>query len=544
MQTPEGDFLEQRPEAKTLRIEDLMREMQRGRVRIPAFQRPFQWKRDDARKLIDSLYRGYPISSLLMWERRAEAGELRLSSGLAFKADARDDAWWVVDGQQRLVSLARVLLTPNGVADDFALDFDLDEQRVMPARDAAQRDADPARWLPLNQVVDSEQLVAWLVARQPGPARQAVAIRVGKRLREYDVPVYIVRTERDAVLREIFGRINNSGKPLNVHQVFEALNSGRSMTRPDSLSTMADALAGLRFGRLDEALIYRALRVVQGQDVVESGREQPQRLADEVAEQAFAHTHRALAASVQFLARDAGIAHWRVLPYKQPLVTLAKFFHFHPQPVPRSRELLARWLWRGALNGSHQGNTVSTREALALIEPEDEEGSVQRLLHRVGRTAPTLPGPEQRFRFRDAAAKLQTLALLHLRPRDLGTGAPIDAAAWLDPMEGGDDEMLPPQILASGVDSPLRFGIANRMVQAPGGVLRSRLLAVSDPSIMDSHGITLDAWQALQRGDGAEFLRLRARLLGELSDAFFRSKARWDESDRPSLRALQLNDEG
>ncbi|MFM2059481.1 MAG: hypothetical protein RLY71_3866 [Pseudomonadota bacterium] len=546
MLTQDSEFLEQRPEARAMRVEDLVRDMRRGRLRIPTFQRPFLWKREDARKLIDSIYRGYPVGNLLLWERRAEAAQQQLGAGLHIQAEAREDAWWVVDGQQRLVSLARVLLMPEGVSDDFALDIDLDERRVVPSIESRTRAADPTRWLPLNRVVDSEHLVAWLVAMQPGALRQQRAIQAGKRLREYDVPVYIVRTGHDAVLREIFGRINASGKPLEVHEVFEALNSGRHGTQPDSLSAMADALSSWRFGHLDESLIYRALRVVQGQDIVESGREQPKRMPDAAAAEALVRTQQALTAVIQFLTEDAGIPHVRVLPYKEPVVTLAKFFHFHPRPNARSRQLLARWVWRGALNGSHQGNTVSTRSALALVEAADEEGSVQRLLQRVGRQRPELPPVAQRFNFRHAAAKLQVLALLELRPRDLASGEPIDAAAWLEQQGGQDpDATVPPMIVPGGGGSePWRTSLANRLIQGSGSRLRERLMGEGvGADILHSHGVTDAAVAALRRGDSLEFLRLRAEALDVWLAQSFSRHARWDETDRPSLASLTLADE-
>jgi uncharacterized protein with ParB-like and HNH nuclease domain len=39
-----------------------------GTVRIPGFQRPFVWEPSRAALLMDSLYKGYPIGSLLLEE--------------------------------------------------------------------------------------------------------------------------------------------------------------------------------------------------------------------------------------------------------------------------------------------------------------------------------------------------------------------------------------------------------------------------------------------------------------------------------------------
>jgi uncharacterized protein with ParB-like and HNH nuclease domain len=41
-----------------------------GEIRIPAFQRGFVWTPDGVAFLMDSIYRGYPIGSLLMWRTK------------------------------------------------------------------------------------------------------------------------------------------------------------------------------------------------------------------------------------------------------------------------------------------------------------------------------------------------------------------------------------------------------------------------------------------------------------------------------------------
>lgn len=139
-QDPEA--LERRPEARTFKVEDLLAEVRLGRVRIPPFQRGIRWKWQDAAKFFDSLYRGYPVGTLLFWETDAEPAEVHFGS-VHISAQARTDALWVVDGQQRLVSLARVLPAPEPDADGFALYFDLDQRSfVRPPKNLA--DAPPA----------------------------------------------------------------------------------------------------------------------------------------------------------------------------------------------------------------------------------------------------------------------------------------------------------------------------------------------------------------------------------------------------------------
>ena len=49
----------------TMKIGDLVEAYRAGRIVIPEFQRDYVWAKNKAPKLIDSLYRNFPVSALL-----------------------------------------------------------------------------------------------------------------------------------------------------------------------------------------------------------------------------------------------------------------------------------------------------------------------------------------------------------------------------------------------------------------------------------------------------------------------------------------------
>lgn len=68
---------------------------------VPAFQREYVWKRDDAKELIDSLIKEYPTGTMLTWETNTPP-ELKGPH----KYDAKQGAVRILlDGQQRLTTL-------------------------------------------------------------------------------------------------------------------------------------------------------------------------------------------------------------------------------------------------------------------------------------------------------------------------------------------------------------------------------------------------------------------------------------------------------
>jgi hypothetical protein len=533
----DSEPLEHRPEARAFKVEDLLPDLRRGRIRIPPFQRGIKWKWTDAAKFFDSLYRGYPVGTLLFWETSAEPAEL-LFGALRISAQARSDALWVVDGQQRLVSLARVLLAPEPDADAFALYFDLDQSTfVRPPRNRAE---DPSRWLPMTAVADSERLMQWVfehVAKHP--IRRERTFTLGQRIREYEIPAYLVRATREETLREIFGRTNATGRRLKQTEVFDALHGARGQTRPATMVQIVADLEGFNFGPVEETLLYRLLLVLRGVDLIERTNDGPLRLSAADALAAYRETAQTAERVIQFLKADVGIPRYALLPYKQPFVLLGKFFQHHPHPRPRSRDLLARWVWRGALNGAHQGATVSTRARIERIVSDSEDTSVQRLLELLGTRPAVLPEPTSPFNFRHTASKLQTLALLDLMPRDLESAAPIG----LDLLTGPGERAFSMPAVSASSRGLLTKSVVNRLLHPKRPCLRRLLIDVANPVVLASHGISEDGIEALRRGDTDGFFRARAGFLRDHFARFFARHARWDEPDRPALAALVVDDE-
>lgn len=79
----------------------------RGELRLPEIQRHYVWRATRVRDLLDSLYRGYPSGSILMWE----TDEPIPTRDFAIKQDSNAFAGrkLLLDGQQRLTSLTAVL---------------------------------------------------------------------------------------------------------------------------------------------------------------------------------------------------------------------------------------------------------------------------------------------------------------------------------------------------------------------------------------------------------------------------------------------------
>ncbi len=83
----------------------LIEDIKHGNIALPDIQRPFVWSAAKVRDLFDSMYRGYPVGTLMFWETGADVGIRQVGGG---ESD-RVPKLLIVDGQQRLTSLFAVL---------------------------------------------------------------------------------------------------------------------------------------------------------------------------------------------------------------------------------------------------------------------------------------------------------------------------------------------------------------------------------------------------------------------------------------------------
>ena len=84
-------------------IASLMDDIEREVIALPDLQRPFVWEDTKVRDLLDSLFVGFPVGTLVFWhttERKRGACTRRGTTG----SPSHDS---VIDGQQRLTSLYR-----------------------------------------------------------------------------------------------------------------------------------------------------------------------------------------------------------------------------------------------------------------------------------------------------------------------------------------------------------------------------------------------------------------------------------------------------
>jgi hypothetical protein len=514
--------------SSTFTIWEIVNLAREGSIRVPSFQRAFGWDAADVLRLFDSLYRGFPIGTILLWKQQGPRDTISFGR-IQIDVAERSDALFVVDGQQRIASLFGSL-SPNHreVDERFEVYFDLSTQRFVNPR----RGVVPSRSIPVREASETRRLLNWL--RQHEDDLQAedfdVADRLGGVLRDYRIPAYIVIGDNQNLLREVFDRVNSAGKPITRAQVFHALFAGDA--QPGSPAMVVKELHGTHFGTLDENRVVQSLLAIRGGNVQRDIREEFEENEDPF--DWYDRTEQALVRAIGFL-RVEGVHHMLLMPNTLPLPVLAAFFFLHPEPSTWVLQLLSRWLWRGWVHGfgwRESGQTPALRRAVSAINPRKgaldqapaEYDAVEALLTLVAdRAAPAIP--LSNFKTNSGNGRLILLALAALRPKG-PDGQVLDLAALLE---------------QHGANAVTDFVPGRRSYAAARGFWRAGEPSISsgtDRAILQSHLIDGQAAQALSDDNIEEFVRIRGAALSQQVDRFLENKLQSGAIIRPPLQEL------
>lgn len=503
---------------------DLVKDVERGALRVPPFQRGFRWEPSDVAKLFDSLYRGYPIGNLLLWRHSAPSQHLTIGP-IEIDAEATDSALWVVDGQQRITSIVGALMAADRTADSrFRIYLDLDDGSF---RSAGSRQQPPLSWVPVSLLYDTVTLIRWMRANADALSESQITMadQAAKAIREYQIPTYVVRSNDEEPLIEIFTRMNNTGKPLSKSDAFAALHSGIAGSQPTNLRDIGLIPAELGFGHLDDRLVLRTLLAYRGGDIFrEDFHGEFSTDADRIS--TFGEVGALLREVVRLLQDEVGIPHVKLLPYSHVIPVLVRFLRIQGAPSERVSALLRRWIWRSAVAGTRTRgiSVVDIRRQVQAAEGESPIDAARSLL--------ALTSSSQEFQvdlaklhLNHAMSKLNILGLLSAGPMDIRTGQPIDIRALID---GG----TPLQAIIEDARGPYGNSSANRIIAYPArsGVVRHALASTSR-QVAASHLIDEYNQHLLSNEDDEEFLIGRSAAVGAAIAAHVDRMAEWGARD-------------
>jgi hypothetical protein len=409
------------------KVTDLAADVLDGTIRLPKFQRDFVWTRQQVLDLLDSIARGYPIGSFLLWKSSFDLASESAIAGL--EVDTPGDGaetTYLLDGCQRLSTICGALhWEGTGDPESFwNLVYDLEEERFLHRHDL---DEPPVSQVPLRLLDAPDEYFPRL--NDLPPELQARGQALFGRITRYEVAVVTLQATPLSEVGRIFERVNTRGTPLATVELVRAATWRPDFDLLDEIDAVRDALARKHYGRIDRKLLLRSIAAAAGTGFTTANIEELPLLETPVLRTAVGETLEAARRAVDFLTTEIGTPTAEALPYANQFAAVVELFRQVPKPTSAQYAAIRGWFWRTALTGYYDGWNSKKMAA--------DQAAIERFRHGASQIDAQCPPLSTRLwtadQYRRDSARTKALALMLAAagPLDLRTGARIDAGRAL-----------------------------------------------------------------------------------------------------------------
>jgi hypothetical protein len=199
--------------------EDIVSNINKGIYQIPKFQRDFVWSKEQTAKLIDSLLKGFPIGSFILWKTKNRLKSLKKIGGVVLKEIKDGDyVYYILDGQQRITSLYLALEGINigeqsykEIFIDLSKDIESDDEICSLVRTDTS--------ITFYDLIN-ESLIKLFKSYGDDLATKIESLRT--HIQNYEFSTIEIENQPIEKIAEIFTRINTGGKVLTLFEIMNA----------------------------------------------------------------------------------------------------------------------------------------------------------------------------------------------------------------------------------------------------------------------------------------------------------------------------------
>lgn len=419
-----------------LSIRNLIDRISSGDIRIPAFQRSYVWDSDQVAFLIDSIYKGFPIGTVVFWQTDERLKTERHLGAFALPEPKRDyPVNYVLDGQQRLTSLFSVFQNELVPEDNSWTDIFFDLEAANTLQDTSffaftEDEADPQRHFPIKTFFET---VAYREATKDMTNDQARLIdSVQEKFKEYDIQNQIFETGDRNEVAIVFERINRAGTELDVFDLLAAWSWSDDFDLIDKFRALQEDIEEHGFEDLvnDRDL---QLRICAAIITGETSANKILDLQGDDIRNRFSEIEAGIIGAIDFLKRELGVGHYNMLPFPGILVPLSVFFAtkkadgVHYSDIQKNT--LLKWFWISIFTRRFSSD-VTDRQASDIAEMKkllaDENHDF-----RFPRFEIKIDFLKNKFSAGTANSKALILMLANAKPHSFLSGAQIEATKVL-----------------------------------------------------------------------------------------------------------------
>jgi hypothetical protein len=415
-----------------VKLDKLIARIESGDIKIPAFQRGFVWTQEQVIDLLDSLYRNYPVGSILLWSSTEKLKATRNVAG--FEIPERPPEYpvnYVLDGQQRLSTIYGVFCKDRTQAEasptyqvdpkTFDISFEFDKKTFVPSAEIK----DPKGAIVLSVLFDTNALFAAMESLSA--AHRVQAQDLFSRFSNYELPVVTISRRTKDEVGTIFERINSTGTRLSTLDLMIAWTWSEDFHLQDEINQLLDTLDAKGFGDISERIVLQSLSAILSESTTTKtilGLEPAAVRTD------FPRVIASLEKAIDFLSTQFKVSSRELLPHLQQVVPLAYFFSRVPAPSAAQAQVIARWFWNTSFSRRYSSQTDEKMDEDLRLFAELASGQSPSL-SRYTYTVDTRALVRQPLTKQSPFARAFLLLLAQRTPRDLTNGVAIDTGTAL-----------------------------------------------------------------------------------------------------------------
>ena len=353
------------PKPTTESLSDLMYKVTSGKIKIPQFQRDFVWNLNKSASLLDSIIKGYPVGTFIIWKTKERLRSVRNVGSMNLPDPPEGDyVHFVLDGQQKITSLIAALMGEtiprgDGKKEDFGrIVVDLEAEDggpiIMVKNDKAGQ----------HSVIDLKTLYDGNFAdlMKYDPKYHGKLKEYSNTLKAYNFSVIEVNDAPIHIATEIFTRMNEGGTRLSTFEIMVAktYDPKSDFDLSEKFRALIEELDNVGYETLYDMSILQTISLaLEG----ECKKKIILSLAKERIIDIWDRIMEAIKEAVDYLKDYYRIPVSNMLPYKTLIVPLAYFFFKHEgRPYGDKQRYLDDFFWRVSLSARYSSG-VETKLA-------------------------------------------------------------------------------------------------------------------------------------------------------------------------------------
>ncbi len=490
-----------------------------GKVRVPKFQRPFVWTQQDVLTLLDSVYSGFPIGSILIWETHEDVESVSTVGPIRISNQPTGITGYLLDGQQRITSLVGTLKigksyqsAPDQI--DWRIYFDLEKLEFVrcPRRGLSLHHFPIACLFDTSQFLEAASKIRSISDNDKSRKLLREADHLADAFRDYKLPIIRIQdADLDGAVT-VFARLNRTGRKISADEMVSALTYRRGEFHlAQSFDIFINELASKGFHSIKRVLLLRSVLAALNKDIY--AKDWAKLMVDEEIRsrlpESFESATQGVFRAINFL-KGLGVTSDRLLPYGLQLVLLGEFYRLCPTPPSKIDLLLKRWFWVTSFTGWF-GIISTSKITHALIEMRKlAKGEINGFtVMNLNEEAAPFP---KHFDSRSARSRTFLLYLASLKPLSLYDESEIEVDQLLsefgangigyvrkDPSTSNEYSSIPANRMFIGGDDP--NGGAFELLRNLGNQVLEKLLP--------SHGFPPESIEVLKCGKADKFIEMR-----------------------------------